>query len=1530
MIFDKERFVYLNNVRLGNNGFKNLSFETSRFSDSFSSIRGFGSHLNEKNLSIVDAFSLEFYIDYKELASFAEVYIMFKTLGVLKLENKYIIDKIASSLSHQRAVKEVLLSYKDDLKAKEITSLLVLLERMDITSLDRTDKGFSVNMVLTILKDGFTENQSLLYNHKLKDWKEETDFHGTIDKPISSYISELKTDGGVLVEIFDTEMVNAKQKEKVLLNFKSNYIKEESDKDSLEKDATERLDTLNQFEDYKPESIKIPVTNIAQIQLMTNNTISNLPIVGEPVGEKAFMGIDKTGFTIKLIFDESDKKLVEQLKSLSDLNISKHKIKITNALVNLFDFKSGIITNIFFNNTESANGIMITIKFELSAYDYFNDNANTDTIVDFAGKAYYSSDAYMTNLYLESLCSEVLGFNNENSKRKELTKLFSLPLFREMVDSKDRVGDIGLDTVSDIKFLPTYAFGDLLNAYTSEITGFGGISESTTQIGATESDTGNRVLIPTPVKKFNEYINGLHSKSFFYTLADGLVTGNGTMSDTDIINMGRKDFSNGYFYRFLDMTASSLLLKSEESIKNIKKEFSGETVGAVGGTGDLYDFLFSNKDGLFSQKLVERIVGEMFNSKVQALDDRITIYMKIAYRTFFYDLFEVTSKTKLLKDLKSKTTFVTTRGIEFNEIRELIANGVKEYVSVFLKTINSKTFKNDATTMMLSELVDGKNLKTEGYTRENLSKFIEKMTTEITDQITYSYSSIEKEIDKSMGYFLTKLLFSSSMTHIEKSHFDGKLNEALEQMFKKDNTEIPVDSVIKSHIISSAIMGFLSVKTKYRTDSFGYAYDSSAKLISKTISSFFYLHKKKFLKQMEGELFEKTDSEVVNEFFGTKVEKSYYKEKVMLGLVDVERNIINEQNKDYNYIYGKKIKNNGIVMFLNNVVNEASGLRRLNLDIDAYLLTKFTQFESGEKFCETVDDIEFNYPANQQQKPLSFDKNNISANGKITNLMKKRLIGTSDVFNDLKKLNRVVNNPVFDVMPDYEVVIKKRDLDYEGMVGSRNNFSISSAFILKNILKINVGLDPKTKIKTATITSVDPGKRIVDLTHDGSISVQVTTKKSVSLLTGESGEVDYSVEQKDVVELFTIEAGDLIEIRLGCFDSPSGDSTEADEDFKKSIVFRGTISKISNMSNITELACVSHASSLYSVKHKKVLFGSPNLLSKAINFVTTQVRKFYTNSTMITSSSVNSNKDTKTANNHLFKGFGDKGNFNTIGEKTELASFYNAAHFALGSLSSATSGLITGSNVQNSGLAMRKFIHGELSVPFGTLSEIEDPRSSVVDSNIFRNIYNVDKDYDTYGVTQITPDKENDNVTEEYITSTSTAPKMDKRFIADEDIEEEPEVTEESKVVVIEDFIWPTKSKLVTSPFALKRKHPVSGKILPHRGIDIGMLRGSDGNKLNTINYIYASRDGICRNSRSSGGGIAVTIDHSYYKDSKKITCNTFYCHLERSEVFEGQKVKAGDIIGVMGATGKVKGVHLHFEIRMNGEKLNPETFLRR
>jgi len=55
----------------------------------------------------------------------------------------------------------------------------------------------------------------------------------------------------------------------------------------------------------------------------------------------------------------------------------------------------------------------------------------------------------------------------------------------------------------------------------------------------------------------------------------------------------------------------------------------------------------------------------------------------------------------------------------------------------------------------------------------------------------------------------------------------------------------------------------------------------------------------------------------------------------------------------------------------------------------------------------------------------------------------------------------------------------------------------------------------------------------------------------------------------------------------------------------------------------------------------------------------------------------------------------------------------------------------------------------------------------------------------------------------------------------------------------------------------------------------------------------------------------------------------TLYAHLSSISVAPGQTVNRGDVIGVMGSTGRSTGPHLHFEIRRGGELLDPLQFLR-
>ena len=77
----------------------------------------------------------------------------------------------------------------------------------------------------------------------------------------------------------------------------------------------------------------------------------------------------------------------------------------------------------------------------------------------------------------------------------------------------------------------------------------------------------------------------------------------------------------------------------------------------------------------------------------------------------------------------------------------------------------------------------------------------------------------------------------------------------------------------------------------------------------------------------------------------------------------------------------------------------------------------------------------------------------------------------------------------------------------------------------------------------------------------------------------------------------------------------------------------------------------------------------------------------------------------------------------------------------------------------------------------------------------------------------------------------------------------------------------------------------------------------------------------VIKAGNSGGYGNLVIIDHGN-------GVSTYYGHCSRIYVSEGQEVTAGDTIAAVGSTGYSTGNHLHFEIRFNGEQVNPETYI--
>lgn len=101
-----------------------------------------------------------------------------------------------------------------------------------------------------------------------------------------------------------------------------------------------------------------------------------------------------------------------------------------------------------------------------------------------------------------------------------------------------------------------------------------------------------------------------------------------------------------------------------------------------------------------------------------------------------------------------------------------------------------------------------------------------------------------------------------------------------------------------------------------------------------------------------------------------------------------------------------------------------------------------------------------------------------------------------------------------------------------------------------------------------------------------------------------------------------------------------------------------------------------------------------------------------------------------------------------------------------------------------------------------------------------------------------------------------------------------------------------------------------------HRGVDLGYPEGTP---------VAAAWDGIVRISKGTantgGYGNLVVIRHDNGLE-------TYYAHLSRRLVNPGQMVKAGDIIGLGGNTGRSYGAHLHFEVRYLGNDMNPNRLI--
>lgn len=123
--------------------------------------------------------------------------------------------------------------------------------------------------------------------------------------------------------------------------------------------------------------------------------------------------------------------------------------------------------------------------------------------------------------------------------------------------------------------------------------------------------------------------------------------------------------------------------------------------------------------------------------------------------------------------------------------------------------------------------------------------------------------------------------------------------------------------------------------------------------------------------------------------------------------------------------------------------------------------------------------------------------------------------------------------------------------------------------------------------------------------------------------------------------------------------------------------------------------------------------------------------------------------------------------------------------------------------------------------------------------------------------------------------------------------------------------LWPVEGR-IGSPFG-GRSDPFSGEGTVHTGMDLSAPSGTP---------VRASADGIVEHADWSGRyGKLVVIGHAN-------GIQTYYAHLSRFAVVDGQEIRQGELVGYSGGTGRVTSPHLHFEVRLHGTPVNPYPYL--
>lgn len=1518
-----EKLIKFNGIPLSpKTGIRNIIFDTSRYSAGMEAIRGFGTVMSESNLANIETVNLHFVLRTEELANLAYIYSLFRTLGVLVVENDYLLDKLGSSLANSLAEDRMVLHDKvvDKINGtntsseerfskihKRFKSLCMVLDNLSIKSKVNTADGYDVNMNLSLYKNSFTEEEQVKYMKVFELWLEKTGFNKIKDE-IAEQTNKLgNTSVGIDLKYYNVEALNAIYKNNLITSeFKSFRLQQDADlkekvrtdesADNIKKRTTENKIGLED-EDFNNEdflskklesvttTIKIPNNCIMEIELITNNNIANIPIKGNSLMEKSIIGLGKTNFSCKLLFKEEEElSLVQQLKTISDKNIIGHKLQIEHPLIQLFDFYSGDILNMSFNSLENQHGIVVTMVFNINGYRYERESLinNSDSIGDMVFKKKSKNDKLFGS-WLE-IYNNYLNITKENLTAIEITQTNDFKgveinvnknnflykkiseIMNSYYNSYSWIGKVFPKEISHLTlmdFILSYST-QFTNAYYKIFNLKTGVNENLNLRNDIDSKIKNEIFE-------KRYDSNFHSYFYFFNDQKFL---NGILNQRSISKQLNLSDMNA-MYNIMNYFDAAFLTQ-----KYLRKSPFNPRIGKKNSESIEPSFL---------ENIIRPITTEMFNDKItgNSLDNRI--YRKI-YEEFFLRMISIID----VLDINENIEIISQKGtFKYHSCMNFIQKCAGALIQIFNGVLSDGKFIKRITEEVFFD---------EKEITPSMRETVRLKIKEISKEIDYYYKNNNKNIEFTLYNIFLLRLTCFNLT---------------------ENKYGSIDKIAKNEMLNDLLKGTvlcapMLIKMDNRTDTFGLCAETCFGFLGQAISDYnFKLDSEKLfwfseLKQQYGNNVDVYNSDCVY-VMRTKYEDLGEQKGQIIG--DLAK-------KDIDYLYGEKIPRLSLFSLTGRIFYETEILEGNN-GIISLVEQERGSFFRDEKYNDIKldphkeDSVEYFIPKtnignihipsdNKQKFTTEFDIGETKET-KINTLMKARIIANNDPFNSLLSINKAVCDNIDTLFPDYVIVVNVK----ETVEDETNEYYVQ----LKNITSVSISKNPKTKIKTANFTISMSSKGFYNFNlNDGAFSIKsmqdgkirgfiIKPGCEVRIMLGYNFNNSYSIFNGLVVG--SQEIGNSLMITCADFTSTLYNFIPGEEELTNESTLSNMLVTTAPNENEAEH---NGNDNRHSFSDKKATNKDESLISK--------VKRFFKKNTDETPEENdflealrNKKAGINNPNMHMFEAYGEE-------RIDTLAQLGSASYSAATQIMLVKMGYKYRPYFENvfkeeilnrdlNYLATNFQNKIDLTKAFGSGKQ----NFEVVGNSII-NIYDVDLDYEAYGYVNL-----NHSNTISHESEEAEGPNYRKSYKVVENNLNPGEKREYmlqpcQPLVPSEDYFNNDGSG---AWFGVKRNH----KLGFHAGADYSWVKAEPSKN------VYSVADGTVIFVHKYGDNLAgnrVRIKH----DDGIIT--TAYYHLDSYNVSVGNKVKKGQIIGKIGGSGyKINswGKHLHFEVHV---KKTPET----